>query len=335
MYGIEDLEYELELDKVYRIINERQAKNVILQFPEGLKAIATKVKDYLENKTKSDIIISGDLCFGACDLPSFESLLGGDLLIQFGHAKMPNLKSDIPILYVPAYSKQAVIPVVSSATKHLGKNVGLVTTIQHVHKLDEVKEYLQKNGFKVIIGEATGRIAYPGQVLGCNLSSATSIASLVDCFLFIGSGNFHAIGVALSTKKPVIIADPIQNQVRDTQEIKDRLLRQRHGAITSASCASSFGIIVSSKPGQTRINTAQDLKTLAKKHEKKAYIIILNEITPQKLMGYHLDAIISCACPRIAIDDFLTYPVPILTPQEFKIVLGEQNWEDYYFDMLP
>ena len=335
MCKIEDLEYDLELDRVCKIINERQVKNVILQFPEGLKAIATKVKDYLENNTKSNIIISGDLCFGACDLPSFDSLLGGDLLIQFGHAEMPNLKSDIPILYVPAYSKQAVISIVSSATKHLGKNVGLITTIQHVHKLNEVKEFLQKNGFNVKIGEGTGRIAHPGTVLGCNLSCATSIATLVDCFLFVGSGNFHAIGIALSTNKPVIIADPIQNEVRETQEMKDRLLRQRHGAIISASTAKSFGIIVSSKPGQTRMNTAQNLKMLAEKHKKKAYIIILNEITPEKLKGFNLAAIISCACPRIAIDDFLTYPVPILTPQEFKIVLNERKWEDYIFDELP
>jgi 2-(3-amino-3-carboxypropyl)histidine synthase len=335
MSGIDDLEYDLELDKVCKIINEKQAKNIILQFPEGLKGIATKVKDHLENNTKSNIIISGDLCFGACDLPSFDLLMGADLLIQFGHAEMPNLKCDIPILYVPAYSKLDVMPVVSNAAKHLKKNVGLITTIQHVHKLSEVKEYLQKNGFDVKIGEATGRITHPGQVLGCNLSCATSIASLVDCYLFIGSGNFHAIGIALSTKKPVIIADPVQNEVRETQEIKDRLLRQRHGAITSASSASSFGIIVSSKPGQIRMNTALNLKILAEKHKKKAYIIVLNEIIPEKLKGFNLAAIVSCACPRIAIDDFLTYPVPILTPQEFKIVLNEQKWEDYNFDTLP
>lgn len=335
MSKIEDLEYDLELDKVCKVINDKQAKNVILQFPEGLKGIALKVKDYLENETKAELIISGDFCFGACDLPSSDYLMGADLLIQFGHAEMPNLKSDIPILYVPAYSKQDVISVVSLATKHLKKNVGLITTIQHVHKLNEIKEFLQKNGFNVEIGEGSGRIAHPGQVLGCNLSSANSIASLVDCFLFIGSGNFHPIGVALSTKKPVIIADPVQNEVREVQEIKDRLLRQRHGAITTSSSASSFGIIVSSKPGQTRMNTAKNLKTLAQKHEKKAYIIILNELTPEKLKGFNLEAIVSCACPRIAIDDFLTYPIPILTPQEFKIVLNEESWEDYVFDMLP
>jgi 2-(3-amino-3-carboxypropyl)histidine synthase len=335
MGKIEDMEYDLELDKVCKEINDKEAKNVLLQFPEGLKSIAIDVKDHLENETDACIIISGDYCFGACDIPSTDSLHAVDLLIQFGHAGMPNLKCDVPVLYVPAYSKIDVLSIVSQATKLLGKNVGLITTIQHVHKLNEAKEFLQKNGFEVKIGESSGRIAHPGQVLGCNLSSATSIASLVECFLFIGSGNFHPIGVALSTQRPVVIADPIQNEVREIQEIKDRLLRQRHGAITSASNATSFGIIISSKPGQNRMITGKDLVKLAKKHEKEACIILLNEITPGKLKGFNLEVIVSCACPRIAIDDFLTYSVPILTPQEFKMVLGEEDWEDYRFDTLP
>ena len=40
------------------------------------------------------------------------------------------------------------------------------------------------------------------------------------------------------------------------------------------------------------------------------------------------------ACPRIAIEDYLTYKQPILTPQEFEIVLGERPWSEYAFDEI-
>jgi len=183
-----------------------------------------------------------------------------------------------------------------------------------------------------VIGRGSGRTAHDGQVLGCNLSSATSISDAVECYLYIGSGNFHAMGVAMTTKKPVIIADPYQNKVRETEELKDRLMRQRHGAIAKAKKAKSFGILVGTKPGQTRMKLAFDLKDLVEKRGMKAYILIMNEFTPLKLKTFKMDAYVSTACPRIAIDDYLMYHVPILTPQELRIVLEEEKWEDYKFD---
>jgi 2-(3-amino-3-carboxypropyl)histidine synthase len=237
-------------------------------------------------------------------------------------------------MFVEAHSKLDVIPVVRMAIGSLKKKVGVITTVQHVNKLDEVREFLQKNGFEVHIGEARGRVTYDGQVLGCNLSSATVISSKVDCFLYIGGGNFHPIGVALATNKPVIVADPVQNELRDATEIKDGLLRKRFGAITLARHAKNIGIIISTKKGQMRLSTAIKLKNLAKKHDIDASILILNDISPQKFMGLDVDALVSCACPRIAIDDFLRYKVPILTPFEFEVALKKEKWEDYRFDML-
>jgi 2-(3-amino-3-carboxypropyl)histidine synthase len=334
MLELENLDYDLELDKVVEKINSKNIMNVLLQFPEGLKGIALNVKDYLEDNTKANILISGDPCFGACDIPYETNTFGIDLIVQFGHSQMNNLDFDVPIMFVNAHSKIDVLPIVKSAIQSLKKNVGLLTTIQHIHKLEDVKKFLTENGFNVFIGEGTGRVTHKGQVLGCNLQAATSILEDVDCYLFIGSGNFHAIGVALSTKKPVMIADPFQNEVRDIGDIKTKLLRQRHGAITKAENADSFGIIVGIKPGQARMNSAINLKKLIENHHKKAYIFLLNEINPEKFKGFSLDAPVSLACPRLAIDDFMRYNVPILTKPELSIVLKETEWDEYSFDSL-
>ena len=72
----------------------------------------------------------------------------------------------------------------------LPTRIGLVTTIQHMHKLEEVKTFLEKKGKKAVIC---------GQVLGCNASCTAG--KDVDAFLYIGSGRFHPIGVALKTLK--------------------------------------------------------------------------------------------------------------------------------------
>ena len=81
------------------------------------------------------------------------------------------------------------------------KKIGLVSTAQHAHKLDQIKKILENKNFKVFIGKGDSRIKLGGQILGCNFSSATSIAKDIDLFLFIGSGNFHPLGLMLSTKK--------------------------------------------------------------------------------------------------------------------------------------
>jgi 2-(3-amino-3-carboxypropyl)histidine synthase len=235
-------------------------------------------------------------------------------------------------MFVEAHSTVDVIPVIEKALPQLGKTVGLVTTAQHAHELDRVKTFLEEKGVNAFVGRGSKRVPNAGQVLGCNLSSATSISQDVDCFLYIGSGNFHPIGVAMATDKAVICADPNVNEVRDVAELKDRMLRQRHGAITQAGEADSFGILVGTKPGQERLDVAFKMKQLAKKHGKEASVLLLNEFGPIKLKPFAFEAYVSTACPRIALDDYSMYPVPILTPLEFRIVLGETSWEDYRYD---
>ena len=93
---MEDIGYDLELDKVVKKIKDSKAKLVLLQFPDGLKKHATSVVDYLEGKTSAEFLIWLGSCFGACDTPSgCENLLQGtpdvegvDLTIQFGHNEM-------------------------------------------------------------------------------------------------------------------------------------------------------------------------------------------------------------------------------------------------------
>jgi 2-(3-amino-3-carboxypropyl)histidine synthase len=68
---------------------------------------------------------------------------------------------------------------------------------------------------------------------------------------------------------------------------------------------------------------------------KKAYLLYLNEITPDNLLAFRkLDAFVNTACPRISIDDAGKFKKPLLTPVEMEIVLGERAWEDYILDEI-
>jgi 2-(3-amino-3-carboxypropyl)histidine synthase len=329
-----DSEYDLDIEEVIETINENGYLRVLIQLPEGLKGMSKDIQEDIERNTAAMVVIYAEPCFGACDLPLGINALNFNLLVHFGHAPFPNLKYCIPTMYMEAKSNIDVLSVIKRSTPHLKEKVGLITTIQHLHKIEEAKSFLTDMDFIVKIGEGKGRVDHPGQVLGCDISSALSIADDVDCFLYFGSGNFHALGVALATKKPVIIADPYLDEIRDVEEEKERLLRQRHGAITKAKDAESFGIIVSTKPGQARMRVAIKLSETIEKHHKKAQILLVNHVDAGRIQTYNVQALVVTACPRIAIDDYMLYSIPILTPTELKIILGEQKWEDYTFDFL-
>ena len=74
--------------------------------------------------------------------------------------------------------------------------------MQHKHELKKVKEIIEKAGKNAVIG---------GQILGCDVNAAKKIKNKVDAFLYIGSGEFYPLGVALETGKKVIIANPKTN----------------------------------------------------------------------------------------------------------------------------
>jgi len=319
-------QFDFDLERIIDIIKEKQFKKVGLQFPEGFKRQAFSISQKLEEATGANILISGNPCFGACDIDT--TLLGKvEVMFHFGHSKMGNLDN---VVFIETRSNVDVLPCVKTALPLLATNsIGLITTVQHIHKLDEISNFLLENEKKGITGKGDIRVSYPGQVLGCNFTAAR-----VDCdeYLYIGSGIFHPLGVAIATGKRVVAADPYLNQAIEVSPVT--FLRKRSGYIIKSMEAKVFGIIVSSKSGQNRIGLAQKLAEIAKKHGKKAQIIMMDLVTPEQLLAFKVDAYVNTACPRITIDDSERFHVPVLTPQEFEIVLGERKWETLVMDEI-
>jgi 2-(3-amino-3-carboxypropyl)histidine synthase len=229
-----------------------------------------------------------------------------------------------------------VTPVMKKAAKQLtGKTVGLITTIQHLHMLDLMQKILKKNGVNPIIGIPTNRAIHPGQILGCNFSTAVNIADSVDVFLYVGSGMFHPLGIRLVSKKPVYVADPYSQKIqqKEVDVLRETVLRQRYGAIALAKQSRRFGIIISAKKGQKRINTALNMQHIISQAQKDAYLFLMDQITPNTVMKFRsIECFISTSCPRVAIDDYQQYKTPILTPVEAEIALGLRTWDAYVFD---
>ncbi len=324
--------HELEIDGVIAKIKDLKAETVGLQFPEGLKVHAIEVARQIENETGAIVIISADPCYGACDVADVDMGDSVDLLVHFGHRPLP-IDYDLPVIFVDARSNMDVLECVGNAMSLLEgyRRIGLVTTTQHLHLLDEITDFLEKNGKEVLTREGVGTTK--GQVLGCNFSAIKNIDA--DAFLYIGSGNFHPLGIKLFTNKLVVVADPYLGEAREIDDFADRILRIRSARIAKAMDADRFGIIVSSKKGQSRLELARSLKNMLNKEGKEGYILFLDDVSPDLLLPFmDLDAFVMTACPRIAIDDSKMYKKPLLTPQELEITLGRRKWGNYEIDEI-
>ncbi|MGC8939223.1 MAG: diphthamide biosynthesis enzyme Dph2 [Candidatus Bathyarchaeia archaeon] len=321
--------FDLEEERVKREIQKLGAKRVLIQLPEGLKPEATRIAKVVE-KTGALPIISADPCYGACDLATADAeSLGADLLIHYGHSKM--LKHErVPTIYIEARATVNVEETVEKALPLLGKwhRIGLTTTVQHVQTIDNVKDILLHTGKAVAVGDA-GQLNYPGQVIGCNYSNATSIAKDVEAFLFIGGGQFHALGVALSTSKPTVVADPYERSAFSIDKESEKIVKQRWASIEEAKEAKTFAVLVGLKPGQKRIEDALSLKRKLEEKGKSVCLFAVREITPEVLMEFPtVEAYVNTACPRVSLDDSLKFKKPVITFNEAMVVAGELSWEE-------
>jgi len=324
--------FDFQLENIVAWIRDGGYSSVALQLPEGLKIRATEISDYLSEKTGVDILVIGFPCYGACDLFNYKGKT--DALIHFGHSPIPSQGNDPNVLYIESRSDVELDDIITDSLKDLPQKIGLLATIQYLDLIPKMKNMLESTGRTALVGKGDMRIAYPGQVLGCNCSSAESVADEVDAFLFLGEGDFHPLAAAFGVKKDIFVLNPITKEMRNMSETRDRILRKRFAAIQSANGAQSFLVIVCSKIGQDRSDAADKVIERIRSHGLKAYKTVMEEITPMSLMAYRVDAYVNTACPRVAMDDSAKYDRPMLTIPELEIVLGDRTWADYEFDQI-
>ena len=326
--------YDLEPERVATEIRERGAKRVLVQLPDGLRPTAFALTETLTTLTDAEILLSGDSCYGACDVAlSQAEEVGADLIVHYGHSRMLE-ETGVPTLYIEARMDFEVEALVEKAIPKLEKwgKIGLTATVQHAHRLGEVAASLRRAGLEPLVGSGVGRTPNDGQVLGCDYRTALSITDEADGYLFIGAGRFHPLGLALTTGRPVVVADPYDLSVDEIrrQEVK-RLAMRRMAAITAARGASRYGVIVSLKPGQLQLDAAISLRDRLTQNGKRAAIICLDEVGSTQLGNFiEAEAFISTACPRIAVDGVADVNRPILTTAEALVMLGEKRWEEIW-----
>ncbi len=315
---------KLDLESVLPELQRRKAKRIGIQIPDGLKYRCEKIAEFFESRGY-EVVISGSACYGACDV-DLDLLRDVDVLLHLAHTPIFDIDR---VLYVPYYIDYDLEVFEDIDIEE--KRIALIASAQYAWKLPQVKEVLERRGYEVELKTGSKRVKMPGQVLGCNYTVLRN--SKAEAVLFVGDGLFHPVGAKIYTKKKVYRFCPLDGEFEEVERDVEDFLRKRYVSISKAIEAERGAIIVSSKIGQKRLGLALKLKVLAKERGRNVEVIYLDDVTPQRLENFLYGYYVNTACPRISYDDVELYSVPILTPQEFEILLGVRK--DYEVDEIP
>ncbi len=169
----------------------------------------------------------------------------------------------------------------------LPKEIHILYTIQYKDLAEKIKKKLKK----------THKILAFEQILGC--SKIKPLAPI----LIIGSGKFHALSMALDTKKETYIYQDGSIKKLSREEIL-KLKKREKGKISKFFASENIGLIVSTKPGQNKLDEAISLKRKLKDRfeEKNFYIFISESIDVNELENFSLPIYINLACPGLDFD---------------------------------
>lgn len=167
--------------------------------------------------------------------------------------------------------------------KDIPGKIHLLYSIQYKGLAEEIKKQLEN---KVIAFE---------QVLGC--SKIKPKATL----LLIGSGRFHALNIAISTKNPVLIYENSKIHRISKEEILT-FEKQTKIKIAKFLFSSSIGIIISTKPGQAKPGESIKKKLKEQFPDKNFYLFVSDNINTAEFENFPVEFWINTACPGLESD---------------------------------
>lgn len=335
-YGLPE-HYRFEIDKCVMRIKEKKASRVALQFPEGLLLFAAPIADILEQQTGAEMVILGDVTYGACCVDDYSAhALGCDFLIHYGHSCLISIKDclipnmmyvfveiDIDLQHLVDTVKALVDP---------STRLACIATVQFITSMRAAMKTLQSHFSNPII-IPQNRPLSTGEILGC--TSPTVNQSDIDLVLYVGDGRFHLESFLIA--HPGLNAlqyDPYKKQLTSESYSTDEMRTLRHAAVEAGKAATSFAIIMGTLGRQGHPRVVDRIIELAKKQNKHITLLLMSEIFPQKLAQLQdVDCYIQVACPRLSIDWGYAFDKPLLSPYEAEVALNAVKWNAVNYPM--
>lgn len=324
------LNYNFEIPKTIWRLQKVKAKQVALQFPEGLLMFACTIADILEKFAKVETLIMGDVTYGACCVDDFTArALGCDFMVHYGHSCLipVDLMEGLKMLYVFVDIKIDTAHFIDTVKYNFapGSKLAFVSTIQFVAALQSAGKVLSS---EYVIEIPQCKPLSPGEILGCTSPTLTD----KDALIYLGDGRFHLESVMIANPKvPAYRYDPYSKVFSHEYYDIKKMHQDRQEAITQASNAKNFGLILGTLGRQGNPRILENIEERLGSCNRKSVKLLLSEIFPYKLdLFRHIDAWVQVTCPRLSIDWGTSFSKPLLTPYEAMVALKSIEWQEHY-----
>lgn len=333
--------YNFEIYKSVWQIKKNSYKRVGLQLPEGLQMYALIISDILSQFCDCEVIVMGDVTYGACCVDDFTAKsLGCDFLLHYGHSCLvPVNITTIKTMYVfvdIAIDTQHFLNVVRSNFEP-GRTIYLVGTIQFVSTLHYLKAELSKE-YTVLVPQA--KPLSSGELLGCTAPKLEKLSNNEDnaenlsnsILVYLGDGRFHLESIMIANPYLTFHRyDPYSKKMTREYYNYDEMVSIRETAVTKASQGKVWGLIVGTLGRQGSTGVMDNIIESLKKKNKDYIVVLLSEIFPYKLSKFKdVDCWIQISCPRLSIDWGYAFDKPLLTPYEASVALERIKWQEEY-----
>ena len=328
------------LDKIKKIKNKKKSKvRIALQFPDGLMCFSILISDILTTFGKCETIILGDITYGACCIDDIDcQFLDCDLLIHYCHSCLvPSTKCLVEILYVFVEINIDINHLVKTIEYNFDNSnyLYLLSSIQFNSSLFLLKRKLIEKGYdknKLIIPQCKPRVQ--GEVLGCT-SPILNKKNENNYVIFICDGRFHMESVMIQNPLFKYYQYNPFNHRFTIEEYDYKLMKNiRYKQMEIFKNINYIGIIFGTLGRQGNPSILKRLCSLLNKNNKKYIIIMLNEITQNKIINYNkCECFIQLACPRLSIDWSDQFTKPMLTPYEIYLILDPKKYKNDIYEM--
>ncbi|KAI8824980.1 putative diphthamide synthesis protein-domain-containing protein [Fimicolochytrium jonesii] len=321
--------YNFEIHKTIWQISKQGAKNVALQFPEGLLMFSLAISDILQRFAQVETVVMGDVTYGACCVDDFTArALGCDFMVHYGHSCL------VPVDVTPIKTMYVFVDIGIDTTHFVetvrhnfdaGTKLVVVATVQFLSSLQSAKRELEQD-YGVFVPQS--KPLSPGEILGCTAPRLEGH----DVLIYLGDGRFHLEAIMIANPTlPAYRYDPYSKVfTRERYEHEEMHALRKH-AVEQAQNAKHFGLIMGTLGRQGSPKVLEYLKAELTSRNLSYTTVLLTEIFPSKLAQFaSIDAWIQVACPRLSIDWGYAFEKPLLTPYEAAVVLSNTAWREAY-----
>lgn len=286
--------YDFEIHKTIWRIRQAKAKNVVLQFPEGLLLFAPIIADIIETFTGASVVIMGDPTYGACCIGDGQaSALGADFLVHYGHSCLMSIKEACVqnMMYIFVHVSVDAQHFTRSIAAHLPRDaiVSLFATVQFAPQLRRVASALCPAVVDAAPIVARRAPLSGAEVLGC---TAPVVDPRTTHMVFLADGRFHIEAALIANPQlPALRYCPLTQLLTIERYDHVRMLTTRLAAVTAARATLArppsnppvWGVVLGTLGRQGSPRVVDRVVSLVAAAGARPFVVLIQEIAPARL----------------------------------------------------